>query len=128
MLLREGTEDERGWQILTSPWGPWVVCTLHGLPLRVGCQLSVMDKVFPQKVCRCLEGGMLEYIPLDLLTDGACRKVAREPPAPESAFVISNGKLWLPNMMFDTLKEGRLSFEEWCQAGENLVDAMQKHL
>lgn len=102
--------------------------TMHGRPPTIGRQLSSADKVFPHKVKRVLEAGMLEYIPLDLLTDDACRRAAREPPAPESAFVISNGKLRLPNASFNVLKESKLSFDEWVGAGANLVAAMRKHL
>ena len=75
-----------------------------------------------------MDRGMLEYISLDLLRDGACHKAVREPPTPESTFVISNGKLQLSNTTFDTLKEWKLSFDDWCKAGKNLVDAMWKHL
>ena len=75
-----------------------------------------------------MEGGILEYIPLDLLMDNACQKVACKPPAPESAFVISNRKLQLPNACFDISKEGKLTFNEYCVASDNLVDAMHKHL
>ena len=71
---------------------------------------------------------MLEYVPVDLLRDGACHKAAREPPTPESAFAISNGKLQLLNTTFDTLKEWKLSFDDWCKASKNLVDTMCKHL
>lgn len=102
--------------------------TMHGRPPTIGRQLSSADKVFPHKVKRVLEAGMLEYIPLDLLTDDACRRAAREPPGPESAFVISNGKLRLPNASFDVSKENKLSFDEWVSAGANLVAAMRKHL
>lgn len=34
--------------------------------------LSSADKVYPHKVVQALEQGMLEYIPLDLLTDEVC--------------------------------------------------------
>ncbi|KAG6886621.1 hypothetical protein C0992_003150 [Termitomyces sp. T32_za158] len=100
----------------------------HGLPPEVGRLLSAADKVFPHKVIRALEGGMLEYIPLNLLTDEACRAAAHEPPPAESAFVIANGKLRLPVTSFDTSKEDKLSFDEWGAATDNLVDAMHKHL
>lgn len=102
--------------------------TMHGRPPVVGRQLSLADKVFPYKVKRALEAGMLEYIPLDLLTDEACRRAAREPPAPESAFVISNGKLHLPNTSFDVSKESKLGFDDWVGASTNFVAAMRKHL
>ncbi|KNZ76463.1 hypothetical protein J132_10438 [Termitomyces sp. J132] len=102
--------------------------SLHGLPPTLGRQLSAADKVFPHKVVRTLERGMLEYIPLDVLTDEACRNASREPPAPETSFVVSNGKWQLPGASFDVSKEGRLTFGEWCGAGENLVDAMRKNL
>lgn len=102
--------------------------TMHGRPPTLGRQLSSADKAFPHKVRRALESGMLEYIPLDLLMDDACRHAAREPPMPESAFVISNGKLRLPNASFDVSKESKLSFDEWVGAGANLVVAMHKHL
>ena len=49
-------------------------------------------------------------------------------PVPESAFVIVNRKLWLPNTSFDTLKEIKLTYNEWCKASANIVDAMQRHL
>lgn len=55
-------------------------CTFHGLPPDVGRMLSAADKVFPQKVIQVLESGMLEYIPLNLLTDDACHQAAHEPP------------------------------------------------
>ncbi|KAG6875774.1 hypothetical protein C0992_002439 [Termitomyces sp. T32_za158] len=71
----------------------------HGLPPEVGRMLSAADKL-----------------------------AAHEPPPPESAFVISNGKLRLPVASFDTLKEDKLSFDEWCGASDNLVEAMRKHL
>ncbi|KAG6887465.1 hypothetical protein C0992_012183 [Termitomyces sp. T32_za158] len=112
----------------SPPSHPHPVRSLHGLPPTVSVQLSAADKVYPHRVRRSLESGMLEYIPLDLLTDEACRKAAREPPAPESAFVISNGKLRLPNSTFDSSKKGKLSFDDWCGAAENLVEAMRKHL
>ncbi|KAG6897693.1 hypothetical protein C0992_012162 [Termitomyces sp. T32_za158] len=92
------------------------------------CQLLAADKVFPQKVQCSLKNGMLKYIPLDLLTDEACRIAAHEPPAPELAFVIANGKLHLPNTTFDSSREGKLSFDDWSGASNNLVKAMQKHL
>ncbi|KAG6878837.1 hypothetical protein C0992_007278 [Termitomyces sp. T32_za158] len=44
------------------------VRSFHSFPPEVGRLLSAADKVFPQKVIRCLELGMLEYIPLNLLT------------------------------------------------------------
>lgn len=45
---------------------------LHNLPPKIGRLLLSFDKVFPHKVVHALEQGMLEYIPLDLLTDKAC--------------------------------------------------------
>lgn len=71
---------------------------------------------------------MLEYIPLDLLTDKACRHATWEPPPPESSFVIANGKLRLPNVSFDTSKESNLSFDDWSAASDNLIGAMHVHL
>lgn len=100
---------------------------LHGLPPDVGRLLSSTDKVYPRKVVRALEQGMFEYIPLDLLTDDACRRAMRE-PLPELSFVISNGKLRLPNVSFDVSKESKLSFGEWAAASDNLVGAMRVHL
>ena len=49
---------------------------------------------------------------LDLLMDDACWKAATEPPVSESTFVIANGKLWLPNASFNTLKEIKLTYHE----------------
>ncbi|KAG6890152.1 hypothetical protein C0992_002957 [Termitomyces sp. T32_za158] len=107
---------------------PWATRTLHGLPPEVGRLLSAADKVFPYKVIRALEAGMLEYIPLNLLTDEACRLAAHKPPPAESAFVIANGKLRLPAASFDTSKEDKLTFDDWCGASDNFVEAMCKHL
>ncbi|KAG5352312.1 hypothetical protein J132_08667 [Termitomyces sp. J132] len=60
--------------------------------------------------------------------DEACCNATREPPASEMSFVVSNRKLWLPGASFDVLKEGKLTFEKWSGVGDNLVDAMRKHL
>lgn len=87
-------------------------CTMHGRPPAVGHQLSLADKVFFHKVKRALEVGMLKYIPLDLLTDDAYCRAAREPPPPKSAFFISNGKLCLLNASFDVAKKSKLSFDD----------------
>ncbi|KAG6887196.1 hypothetical protein C0992_000196 [Termitomyces sp. T32_za158] len=100
----------------------------HELPLEVGRMLLAADKVFPHKVIHVLEGGMLEFIPLNLLTDKACCVATHKPPPPESDFVISNSKLRLPVASFDTSKEDKLSFDEWCGTSDNLVEAMHKHL
>lgn len=71
---------------------------------------------------------MLEYIPLDLLTDKACQQVTQEPPPPDSFFVFANSKLHLPSASFDISKESKLSFNDWSAALDNLVGAMQVHL
>ncbi|KAG6882492.1 hypothetical protein C0992_011526, partial [Termitomyces sp. T32_za158] len=63
----------------------------HGLPPEVGRLLSAADKVFPQKVIRVLENGFFEYIPLNLLTDEACRLAAHEPPPPDSSYLFAGG-------------------------------------
>ncbi|KAG6889355.1 hypothetical protein C0992_005583 [Termitomyces sp. T32_za158] len=74
-----------------------------------------------------LEGGCSD-ISLNLLTDEACHLAAHELPPPKSAFVISNGKLRLLVASFNISKEDKLSFDEWCGASDNLVEAMHKHL
>lgn len=101
---------------------------MHRHPPTLSQQLSSADNVFLHKVQKALEAEMLEYIPLDLLTDEACRHMAREPPMPESAFVISNRKLRLPNASFNVSKESKLFFDEWISAGANLVAAICKNL
>lgn len=103
-------------------------CIRHGCPPTVGYQLSLADKVFPHKVRWVLEAGMLEYIPLNLLTDDACCHAAQEPPGPESTFVILNRKLWLLNASFNTSRESKLLFNKWVSAGANLMATMHKHM
>lgn len=71
---------------------------------------------------------MLEYIPLDLLTDEACHHAIREPSPPESSFVIANGKFHLANASFDTSKESKLSFDNWLATSDNFVGTMHVHL
>ncbi|KAG6878881.1 hypothetical protein C0992_006929 [Termitomyces sp. T32_za158] len=66
---------------------------LHGLPPDIGHLLSAGDKIFPQKVVRILEMGMFEYIPLNVLTDDACRLAAHKPPPLDTEFILANGKL-----------------------------------
>ncbi|KAG5351427.1 hypothetical protein C0989_006502 [Termitomyces sp. Mn162] len=102
--------------------------SLHGLLPVVGHQLSAADKVFSWKVVHVLKKEMLEYIPLDQLTDEACHTAAHEPPVPESTFVMADGKLHLPNTSFNLSKEIKLTYKDWSAASDNLVDAMHKHL
>ncbi|KAG5719677.1 hypothetical protein E4T56_gene2054 [Termitomyces sp. T112] len=102
--------------------------SLHGLLPVVGHQLSAADKVFSWKVVHVLKKEMLEYIPLDQLTDEACHTAAHEPPVPESTFVMADGKLHLHNTSFNLSKEIKLTYKDWSAASDNLVDAMHKHL
>lgn len=74
--------------------------------------MSLVDKVFLYKVKQTLKASMLEYIPLDLLTDKACWQAARKPSDPESTFIISNRKLCLLNTTFDVTKKSKLLFDD----------------
>ena len=103
------------------------VRTCHGQPPAVGCMLLSADKVFPYKVVHMLEGGMLEYIPLDVLTNNACCLAMQEHVPSKQSLVVNRGKLKMHGATFNT-KEAKLSFEEWLCTTDNLVDAMHKHL
>lgn len=94
--------------------------SLHSMLPEIGRLLSTSDKVYLHKVIKSLEQGMFEYILLDLMTNKACWKATRELPPPELSFVISNGKLQPPNASFNTSKESKLSFNNWCSAPQTI--------
>ncbi|KAG6875382.1 hypothetical protein C0992_004044, partial [Termitomyces sp. T32_za158] len=99
----------------------------HGRPPAIGRLLSAADKVFPRKVVVALEQRMLDYIPLDYLTDEACRRAARDTSALDSSLIVTNGRL-RPTSTFDASKEEKLSFDDWSAAADNFVEALRIHL
>lgn len=81
----------------------------------------------PTAVIRMLEKGFPSHIPLDSLTDHACRSAMRAPPAEAELHAIVDGKLKSTALGFDGSRELLLSKEAWREAWRRYIRMIATH-
>ncbi|KIL54647.1 hypothetical protein M378DRAFT_18694 [Amanita muscaria Koide BX008] len=87
--------------------------------------------VLPQKVIACMEGGMLKYIPLTLLTNKACRDATRMAAMDKDlkhTLRLEDGNLRMTPASFDSMGEDAISLADWIDASARYVKLMSRHL
>ncbi|KAG6851989.1 hypothetical protein C0991_004382, partial [Blastosporella zonata] len=82
---------------------------LLGVPPSMEVVLSALCFAFPPWLICIIREGLLCYIPLDLLTNSACRKVAKAPPSRETSLIFMAGKMEVSSPDLDISKELSLS-------------------
>ncbi|KAF5384067.1 hypothetical protein D9615_003233 [Tricholomella constricta] len=85
--------------------------------------------VIPEKVIRTLRNGWWDYIPLDALSNAACRKAAFAPVRQnDGSITVSANGFNFRSSGFNCENELQMTREEWCQAARNFLLALQNHL
>ncbi|KIL71302.1 hypothetical protein M378DRAFT_174648 [Amanita muscaria Koide BX008] len=87
--------------------------------------------IVPRKVISALEQGMLQYIPLHILTVRACREAARTAEMDKQwkhSLQLEGGTISLKPASFDASGERKLRPLEWVDAVGRYVSLLRKHL
>ncbi|KAF5373349.1 hypothetical protein D9615_007467 [Tricholomella constricta] len=101
----------------------------HGNANDFTAELNANEIVTPDRVVRILRGGWQEYIPLDALTNEACRSASFAPQRQDDASIALNagGRLQLRSSALDCSRELKIPILGWMQATRNFVDAIKYH-
>lgn len=111
---------------------PWK-CSRH-FPLAEDQGLAPIDPnaiIVPRKVVAALEQGMLQYIPLHILTVKACREAARTAEMDKQwkhSLQLEGGTISLKPASFDSSGEKKLRPLEWVDAAGRYIALLRKHL
>ncbi|KAM6504424.1 hypothetical protein JOM56_001367 [Amanita muscaria] len=87
--------------------------------------------VLPRKVIACMEGGMLKYVPLTLLTNKACRDATRTAAMDKDlkhTLRLEDGNLRMTPASFDSTGEDSISLADWIDASARFVKLLNRHL
>ncbi|KAF5384772.1 hypothetical protein D9615_001263 [Tricholomella constricta] len=93
-------------------------------------EVNPFDVITPDRVIRILRGKWRDYIPMDALTDEACRDAAFAPSraSDASVSVSADGELQLKTTLISTVNEYKITPAQWRQASLNFVSALRIHL
>ncbi|KIL57667.1 hypothetical protein M378DRAFT_16085 [Amanita muscaria Koide BX008] len=87
--------------------------------------------IVPMRVVHALEQGMLQYIPLHILTAKACREAARSSKVDKQvkhSLQLEEGSITVKPAMFDNTGESKLTALEWLDAAGRYVTLLRQHL
>ncbi|KAF5383112.1 hypothetical protein D9615_004838 [Tricholomella constricta] len=92
-------------------------------------ELNANEIVTPDRIVRILRGGWLDYIPLDSLTNDACRSASFAPLLQDDAAIAlqAGGRLHVRSSALDCSRELRIPILGWMQATRNFVEAIRYH-
>ncbi|KAF8056654.1 hypothetical protein FPV67DRAFT_1456765 [Lyophyllum atratum] len=97
---------------------------------QISLSLDPNEVVVLERVIRILRDGWNDYIPLDVLTNDACRSATFAPSRHDDAAIALNqsGRLQVRASYIDASKEAEMTCFERMQAAHYFVEALPTHL
>lgn len=104
---------------------------LHTVPTATfTAQVDPNEVLIPVKIIRILRSGWMDHIPLDAITNDACRLAASQASRNSDHGLTMNadGRIISKATLLDTSKEDKITISDWYQASRNLVYAIRQFL